>query len=380
MSAINLIGVTLLVVFLVFIISKKPKSNADKLLMLVIALLASYLMANIWVILDINRWSFLTLSILAASLFFPFVVYTLLLIDPFHRFKKQWCWLAIFDITYVIFLLVDMFLLDRMSNVSIESLYKDPPLEYLIFYRAHSIYKIVVLGWLVIRINRYQSLIRKYYSNLDGISLPWLKVFVWIYLGENIVSSILFLLYNFGYIRNIEIPYLITNTGLVISMFYVIYKGIKHYTLASFPSSDSYANPTTSKPKYGTSSLNEEHMKSLFEQIKLLFEKEHIYLDPELKVIDLADKLNVTAHNISQTLNLCAQESFYEFVNSYRINDFKKLLGDPEKRKFTILALGMESGFNSKASLNRVFKQHTGVTPREYQQQTQSEKVSFSYK
>jgi AraC-like DNA-binding protein len=372
MSTINLIGITLLVIFLVFIIGKKPKSNPDKLLIIVIALLAAYLLANIWVTQDINEMSFIALNILAASLFFPFTVYVLLLIDPGHRLKKRWIWLALFDISFITYLLVDIFLLDRTSSIGIERLYTHPPLDYLIFFRAHSIYKITVLSWLIFKINKYQELIRKYYSNLDGISIPWLKVFVAIYLGENVVSSILFLFYNYGHIQQIEIPYLITNTGLIISMFYVIYKGIKHYTLASFPTNEIRVDRVIDKPKYGTSSLSEAQMKVLFTQITLLFEKEHIYHDPELKVIDLAKKLGVTAHNISQTLNTLAQESFYEFVNAYRINYFKELLSDPTKRKYTILALGLESGFNSKASLNRVFKQQMGVTPKAYQQQAQS--------
>lgn len=82
----------------------------------------------------------------------------------------------------------------------------------------------------------------------------------------------------------------------------------------------------------------------------------------------LASRLGVTNHNISQALNETAGKSFYDYVNDYRLRDFQKLLADPGKKHFTILALGMESGFNSKASINRIFKKQLGETPREYQQ------------
>ena len=43
-----------------------------------------------------------------------------------------------------------------------------------------------------------------------------------------------------------------------------------------------------------------------------------------------------------------------------------KLISDPDNNKFTILALGLDSGFNSKATLNRIFKKQTGYSPMEY--------------
>ncbi|MEO0469784.1 MAG: helix-turn-helix domain-containing protein, partial [Bacteroidota bacterium] len=66
-------------------------------------------------------------------------------------------------------------------------------------------------------------------------------------------------------------------------------------------------------------------------------------------------------------INTIGKKAFYDFVNQYRVGHFKLLLRDPNQQHLTILALGLESGFNSKASLNRIFKQHTGLSPREYQ-------------
>ena len=98
-----------------------------------------------------------------------------------------------------------------------------------------------------------------------------------------------------------------------------------------------------------------------------MFEDDKIYLESELKIDVIASKLNVTSHRISQTLNTIATKPFYDYVNAFRVTHLKRLLTSTDSRKFTILALAFESGFNSKATFNRVFKQHEGMTPKAYQ-------------
>jgi AraC-like DNA-binding protein len=58
--------------------------------------------------------------------------------------------------------------------------------------------------------------------------------------------------------------------------------------------------------------------------------------------------------------------NFYDFVNRYRLEEFKKLASDPKNRQFTMLALAFDCGFNSKSSFNRYFKKATGQTPSQY--------------
>ena len=62
-----------------------------------------------------------------------------------------------------------------------------------------------------------------------------------------------------------------------------------------------------------------------------------------------------------------AKMPFYDYVSTFRVKHLKGLLTKLDNRKFTILALAIESGFNSKATLNRVFKQQVGMTPKGFQ-------------
>ena len=121
------------------------------------------------------------------------------------------------------------------------------------------------------------------------------------------------------------------------------------------------------KEKYKSSSLSQSEQEFIYRQLLVLFEEKRVYCEPKLQLQDVADLLRISPHTLSQTINTLAGKPFYDFVNGYRVKHLEKLLKDPSQRRYTILALGMESGFNSKASLNRIFKEAMDISPSGYQ-------------
>lgn len=124
--------------------------------------------------------------------------------------------------------------------------------------------------------------------------------------------------------------------------------------------------PLRSKPKAENSRLKPEEIKQLQKRLHYFMVEEKIYLEPDLSLNILATKLNTSSNNLSWLLNQVYQVSFYEYVNKHRIEAFKEKIENNEHGNQTLLALAMDSGFNSKATFNRVFKSVTGVTPKEY--------------
>ena len=107
-------------------------------------------------------------------------------------------------------------------------------------------------------------------------------------------------------------------------------------------------------------------------QIQLLTEymnREKPHLDPELNIGILANQLKIHSHLLSKLINTQFGQNFFEFVNSYRVEEFKKLVANPKNKHFSILGLALDAGFNSKASFNRIFKNSTGLTPSEFRNQ-----------
>ena len=98
-------------------------------------------------------------------------------------------------------------------------------------------------------------------------------------------------------------------------------------------------------------------------------EEGKLYQETELTLQGLADKLQFPSYQVSQAINDGMNKSFYDLINSYRIEEAKRLLMDPKNRNFTILSLGFEAGFNSKTTFNTVFKKFTGLTPTDYRDQ-----------
>lgn len=118
--------------------------------------------------------------------------------------------------------------------------------------------------------------------------------------------------------------------------------------------------------KYKSSKLSEEDLEKIKSGLEELMTEEKLYLNTELKLQDIAEKLSVSQHNISQTLSLKFGLNYYDYLNEFRINEAKKILSSGDAEKFTLLHIAHECGFNSKSSFNRAFKKNTGFTPSEF--------------
>lgn len=90
------------------------------------------------------------------------------------------------------------------------------------------------------------------------------------------------------------------------------------------------------------------------------------YLENNLSLSMLAEQLNISANQLSQLLNEYLNKNFYDFINTYRLKEFKEGVKDPKNSHFTLLSIAYQCGFNSKTTFNTFFKKATGKTPSEY--------------
>ena len=123
---------------------------------------------------------------------------------------------------------------------------------------------------------------------------------------------------------------------------------------------------STVEEKYKTNRLTEEECKELHKKLVAYVEKEKPYINPDLKMGDLASALDTSSHSLSYLLNQYLNQSYYDFINEYRVTQFKKMVADSQYSRYTLTALAELCGFSSRASFFRSFKKSTGVTPNEY--------------
>ena len=126
--------------------------------------------------------------------------------------------------------------------------------------------------------------------------------------------------------------------------------------------------PSVSSSK--DSPYREKHVDEQFlqqkEKIKEYLKKSRAYSNPNLSLNELAVKLKIPPHVLSKIINDGFGVNFFDFINGYRIEEFKKLVRDPHFKNQTFLAVAFEVGFNSKTAFNRSFKKITNQTPRDY--------------
>ncbi len=114
-------------------------------------------------------------------------------------------------------------------------------------------------------------------------------------------------------------------------------------------------------PKY----FKQNDPEGLDARIEELLQKQKIYLDPELNLDALAKMLDTPKNNLSAYFS-SRGESFRTFINKHRVDHFIELIKKGKQQQLSLLGLAFESGFNSKASFNRIFKEQKGQTPKEY--------------
>jgi AraC-like DNA-binding protein len=118
--------------------------------------------------------------------------------------------------------------------------------------------------------------------------------------------------------------------------------------------------------RYKKSAINSEDVKKYAYQLDELMQKEKLFTDPELTLNKLASCLSISTNQLSQVINQHYKRNFYEFVNTYRVEEVIRILHSDAMESTTMLGIGLDAGFNSKASFNRYFKKHTGKTPSAY--------------
>ncbi|MBC7569159.1 MAG: helix-turn-helix domain-containing protein [Spirosoma sp.] len=109
-----------------------------------------------------------------------------------------------------------------------------------------------------------------------------------------------------------------------------------------------------------------ETLSPLKEKVDSYVLKHKLYTNPQLSLNELATKLKMPPHTLSRVINDGFGVNFFDFINTYRIEEFKRRAEDPHYKQYTLLGIAYEVGFNSKSAFNRSFKKITGNTPREY--------------
>ena len=159
----------------------------------------------------------------------------------------------------------------------------------------------------------------------------------------------------FGYL---DAGFLIALSYMMVVILVSVPKVI-HFKYSRIPKSDKLL-------KYEKSSLGRNEAMEYMRDMNGWMETVKPFLDANLSMADFTEKLHLPGHIISEVLNGLMKQNFYDYINNYRIEEFKKLSKQPDNNRVTNLNLAFEAGFNSKTTFNTSFKKFTGQTPTEF--------------
>jgi len=144
--------------------------------------------------------------------------------------------------------------------------------------------------------------------------------------------------------------------------------GQEQVALIAGPEAVSAEGPAEERPRYAKSGMDGATAERLEAALVALMAGEHPYRRGNLTLQELADQLGASPHNLTEVVNTRLGQSFYDFVNGYRVREAQARLTDPAFAHWTVLAIGLEAGFNSKSSFHAAFKRHAGQTPSVYRE------------
>ena len=119
-------------------------------------------------------------------------------------------------------------------------------------------------------------------------------------------------------------------------------------------------------PQQKSSSLSVSDVKQIQSKLKALIEQDKIFLNPDLSLAILSKYLDTSEKNCSKYFSTELNTNFNKYINSFRVQTFKENVRSGKFDSLTLLAIAFESGFDSKSTFNRVFKQMEGLTPTAY--------------
>lgn len=251
------------------------------------------------------------------------------------------------------------------------------------------LHAVIYLSATFVVIRNHRRHVKENYSYVEWINLMWLRNLL---IGIVLLVSFTLVIYVFS--LSVDSPSIglsgsnhldnYTLLGVAVFIYAIGFMGLRRPNVLG-GTLNTVGNPSDSKsvsasdgantnphlvidekPRYSRSGMTDDLASRHFARLESLMEEQHLYRQSKLTLTDLSEAMALSPHNLTEVINTQAGKNFYDFVNGYRVDEVKTRLLDSSNDHLTILAVGLEAGFNSKSSFNAVFKRHTGQTPSQF--------------
>ncbi|WP_371395880.1 helix-turn-helix domain-containing protein [Fretibacter rubidus] len=226
---------------------------------------------------------------------------------------------------------------------------------------------IIYIIALLHRISMYRTRLKDVFASTEGRELKWI---VWMIV---LLVATIFIMLPDLFISFSELIEFIPSVFNVILIWFLAIWGLRQMPgfialgASELPvasdQTDNLSAFQSSATKYEKSALTENDTSRIAKKIEAAMEENQLFLDANLSLRLLAKHVSVQPNYVSQTLNGHIGETFFDYINRWRIDYAKPLLANSDE---TVLNITYDSGFNSRSSFYKAFKKETGKTPTAY--------------
>lgn len=326
-------------------------------------------------LLDIIGENFVIKSIIIEFFVYDFPLELLIYVPFYIYFKCSSTESSLKKIDYLLFVLP--FLFDTginvliVTNFTIEEISTNTEIQLL--YGIETIISIVYSLFLCLKAKKLLSRMAKNNEIKKWLLKIWKSTFILI---------ITWAIMTFLYEVNMDLAFLITILYIVVSvwLFWIIYEGVvsmnliqdrvliqnklRNKHLQETPVEENIDFSLIIKRESVAESVPKNEKLNLhFEKINELVIKENLFLNEDLGISDIAEKMELSSGYVSQIIKNGTNKNFTNWINDFRVSIVKEMLLNKEYDDYTILAIGLEAGFKSKSAFYTTFKKITGITP-----------------
>ena len=224
--------------------------------------------------------------------------------------------------------------------------------------------------------NNHTQNISESFSFTEGITYPWIRVFI---IGYALFTIALYL-QTMGIWGGHDWSFALI---IVLYISYILYNGLQHPSFAEIiakengdkiniieqdiPEEQDKLSEVISKEKREVKTqIPIELEERIWKKMEQLMSEQKLFLNKDLTVYSLAKAAETNSKYLRFTINNRSEKNFAAYVNGYRIEKAKNLLTDKEQDLYNIEYIGEMAGFKSKSAFYTAFKKQTGFTPQAY--------------
>lgn len=354
------IGIVLMLVFVTFSLSNRINKSANRYLAILFGVIS--LLFTLPLIGECFFEEWFGIDIIFESI--KFLIPSFLYLSVYHFVNKPNYFLKKHYLLFIPFIMVTMvwiFLNSTETNRLFLENYFETSDAFLII--ALFLFSVIIFYFVIKMLFTHKKNVLKLHSNKQGVNLNWLYNLIFVFP----LLLIIHLVFELSSEENYFVYF--SNFMLFIILFYSGYHILQQREI--FELKPIYIQ-TNERESHQINNIKKEELidknlvLEIVNKLEKLMEEEKPFLNKNLSLSTLSDKLNTRTHILSFVINTHYNVNFYTYINTFRLDYSKSLLENPKKQYLSMEGVAYESGFGSKSTFNTLFKKHLGMTPVQY--------------